>query len=457
MSGDVQRFWGCRKLFSEKWCCRFSRTRGVVFKVHYVCDPALCGFNVRYIVKLSVMGIWDRFEVRLVGVLPGQVRGSMHLDLLKTCALSVVTCITLFIPVILARLGASTEVISYFIAASYLGVFANGACLWFMRVWGMRVVSLASWAVGRFALFFGVFVSSAVGIALVATAHSFLENWVELVNPRLFEQLYPVQHRGRILAFVHLVAGGVVVCVTPIAGWILDRSGHQILMVVAGVCGLGAVVFAARLMSRVAEGTMVVDKAVSLLGREVLGDRSFVLFLVSLVLFGFGSLMPAALYPSVLVGRLGLAYAEIGMLGVLRTGAWLCVFLFGGWLTDRFGGLRCLRVVFLVNALVILPYVWAWNGWMLVPSFVALGVVIAGVDMWVMYTIIELADRSLLPQYTALCMMVIGGRGLVAPLVGLAMLRSGVSQVQLLIICSILTVSAAVILSPAMIRNNGSR
>ncbi len=402
------------------------------------------------------MSLWDRFETLLVGNLPAQVRSNMHLDLLKACAVGVMNSILLFIPVILARLGASAAVISSYISVSYLGVFASGICLWFMRIWGMRVVSLASWAVGRFALFFGVFVSSALGIAVVVTVHTFLEQWVELVNPRLIASLYPVQHRGRILAFVHLAAGGVIVCITPIAGWILDGIGHQILMVVAGCCGLGAVVLVARLMSRVDAGNMVVENAAPLFGRAMWGDRSFVLFLAALVLFGFGSLMPSAIYPSILVGRLGLTYAEIGMLGVLRSGAWLIALLFGGWLTDRFGGLRCLRAVFLVNALVILPYAWAWNGWLLMPSFLALGVVMAGFDMWLMYTIIELADRRLLPQYAALCMMVVGGRGLVAPLVGLAMLRIGVTEVQLLVGSSILTVSAAVILSPAMVRNNGN-
>ncbi len=399
------------------------------------------------------MGLWIRFEILLVGNLPAQVRSSMHLDVIKACAVGVMNSILLFTPVILARLGASADVISYFISASYLGVFASGASLWFMRIWGMRVVSLASWVVGRFALFFGVFVSSALGIAVVVTVHTFLEQWVELVSPRLIESLYPVQHRGRILAFVHLAAGGVIVCITPIAGWVLDGIGHQILMVVAGCCGLGAVVLVARLMSRVNDGAMVVENASPLFGRAMWGDKSFVLFLASLVLVGFGSLMPSAIYPSILVGRLGLTYAEIGMLGVLRSGAWFIALLFGGWLTDRFGGLQCLRAVYFVNALVILPYVWAWNGWLLMPSFLALGVVMAGFDMWIMYTIIELADRSLLPQYTALCMMVVGGRGLVAPLVGLAMLRSGVSEVQLLVMCSLLTVSAAVILSPAMTNN----
>lgn len=403
------------------------------------------------------MSLWDRLEMRLVGILPRQVRSSMHLDLLRTCALSIMTSILLFTPVILARLGASAEVISLYVSAGYLGVFANGACLWFMRKWGMRVVSLVSWSVGRCILFVGVFVSSAFGLAIVVVVYSFCELWVELVNPKLIQQLYPVQHRGRIMAFVRLVSAGAVVCLTPIAGFILDRSGHQILMVVAGCCGLCAVVLVSRLMSRVDDGLTVVGYASSLFGRRMWGDKAFLLFLFSLLLFGFGSLMPSAIYPRVLVGRLGLSYSEIGMLGVLRSGAWLIVFLFGGWLTDRFGGLRCLCATFVINSLVILPYVWALNGWMLVPSFLAIGVVMAGFDLWVMYTIIELADPGLLAEYTAACMMVVGGRGLVAPVLGVVLSRSGVSDVNLLILCSIITVSSAVILVPAMVYRQGSR
>lgn len=314
----------------------------------------------------------------------------------------------------------------------------------------MRVVSLSSWTVGRFVLFGGAFVTSAVGIAIVGTLHSFLEQWVETVKPKLLEQLYPVQLRGRVMAFVQLVSACVIVFITPIVGFTLDRSGHPVLMVVAGSFGLGAVLLVSKLMARVGDRVFVVDNSASVFVSGLWRDRAFVLFLISVVLFGVGSLMPVSIYPIVKVGRLGLTYYEIGLLGFAQSGAWVIGLLFGGWLTDRFGGLRCLQGVFLINTLFILPYVWAWNGWMLVPSFIAIGLVSAGMELWVTYTIIELAGPGLLPEYTAVCMMVIGGRGLIAPFSGVGLLRNGVSEPSLLIFGAMLSVCAAIVLYPAV-------
>ena len=394
--------------------------------------------------------LWDRFERRMVGDLPGQVRTSMHIDLFRSCAVGIMTSILLFIPVILVRLGASAEVIAAYYSAGYLGVFSTGVCLWLMRKWGMRVVSLSSWAVGRFVLFGGAFVTSAVGIAIVGTLHSFLEQWVEIVKPKLLEQLYPVQLRGRIMAFVQLVSACVIVFITPIVGFTLDRIGHPILMVVAGSFGLGAVLLVSQTMVRVGDRAFVVDNESSVFVSGLWRNRAFVLFLISVVLFGVGSLIPASIYPIVKVGRLGLTYYEIGLLGFLQSGAWVIGLLFGGWLTDRFGGLRSLQGVFLINTLFILPYVWAWNGWMLVPAFIAIGLVSAGMELWVTYTIIELAEPGLLPEYTAVCMMVIGGRGLIAPLIGVGLLRNGVSEPSVLIFGAMLSVCAVIVLYPAI-------
>ena len=374
----------------------------------------------------------------------------MHIDLFRSCAVGIMTSILLFIPVILVRLGASAEVIAAYYSAGYLGVFSTGVCLWLMRKWGMRVVSLSSWAVGRFVLFGGAFVTSAVGIAIVGTLHSFLEQWVEIVKPKLLEQLYPVQLRGRIMAFVQLVSACVIVFITPIVGFTLDRIGHPILMVVAGSFGLGAVLLVSQTMVRVGDRAFVVDNESSVFVSGLWRNRAFVLFLISVVLFGVGSLIPASIYPIVKVGRLGLTYYEIGLLGFLQSGAWVIGLLFGGWLTDRFGGLRSLQGVFLINTLFILPYVWAWNGWMLVPSFIAIGLVSAGMELWVTYTIIELAEPGLLPEYTAVCMMVIGGRGLIAPLIGVGLLRNGVSEPSVLIFGAMLSVCAVIVLYPAI-------
>ena len=400
--------------------------------------------------RSSIMGLWDVFEGRIVGVLPAEVRSRMHLDVLKSCALSVMATCLLFIPAILGRLGASAELIAGYYSAGYLGVFFSGVCLWLMRRWGVRVVSLASWSVGRSVWFLGVFVTSAFWLAVVMTLHSFLELWVGVVNPKLIEQLYTAQYRGRIMSFVHLMSAVVMVCFTPVAGLILDRTGYRVLMIIGGMFGLGAVIAVNQIMARVVDGLNLRGQVSPVVVSGVWADRPFVLFLISVVLYGFGSLVPASIYPIVQMRQLGLSYSSIGWLGFVRSIAWVIGLLFGGWLTDRYGCLCCLQGVFLINAMVMLPYIWASDGLMLVPSFIAFGLVIAGSELWITYSIIELSDPMFLPEYTAICMMVIGARGLVAPLLGVVLLRMGLSQTNLLVVGAVLTICAAAVLFPAI-------
>ena len=91
---------------------------------------------------------------------------------------------------------------------------------------------------------------------------------------------------------------------------------------------------------------------------------------------------------------------------------------------------------------------------MLVPSFIAFGIVIAGSELWISYSIIELADPAFLAEYTAVFMMLIGARGLVGPLLGVGLLRIGLSQGYLLLLGSVLTASASLVLFPAIAFQN---
>jgi MFS family permease len=130
-------------------------------------------------------------------------------------------------------------------------------------------------------------------------------------------------------------------------------------------------------------------------------------------------------------------------LGFAQSFAWMMGYLFGGRLTDRFGGARCLQMTCAIHALVMLPYAWATQGWMLLPSFLAAGIASAGIDLWVNYTIIELADPARIPDYTTLCSMTIGARGLLAPFVGAGLLRLGLGDTGLFILSASLTWLAA--------------
>jgi hypothetical protein len=68
--------------------------------------------------------------------------------------------------------------------------------------------------------------------------------------------------------------------------------------------------------------------------------------------------------------------------------------------------------VFVINAMVMLPYVVATRGWMLLPAFAAAGLVTAGADLATLYTLIGLAGPERVRDTTALNATFAGVRGL---------------------------------------------
>jgi hypothetical protein len=102
--------------------------------------------------------------------------------------------------------------------------------------------------------------------------------------------------------------------------------------------------------------------------------------------------------------------------------------------------------VFTLNALVILPYIWATKGWMLLPSFIAAGLVTAGADLAILYTVSNLAGPDHVPAYVALNSTVSGFRGLLGPFFGLLLVSIGWNYGAVFALSAFLTLAGAVVL-----------
>src|SRR6185503_8642302 len=171
------------------------------------------------------------------------------------------------------------------------------------------------------------------------------------------------------------------------------------------------------------------------------------LFLAGVLLFGLGLLISAPLFSAVQVDRLDLSYTQVAWLGLAQSVFWFLGYLFGGRLLDHLGGIRFLQIVFVINALAILPYIWATQGWMLVPAFIAAGLVTAGADLAIMNSVIEMAGPERVPSYWAITSTVAGLRGLLGPFIGSALVKVGWPFWTIFLLSAVLTLSGAAVLS----------
>jgi predicted MFS family arabinose efflux permease len=239
----------------------------------------------------------------------------------------------------------------------------------------------------------------------------------------------------------------VMILSVPLAGWLLDQVGYRVLFPIASLMGLLSTWRFARL--QVNEGPLPPRQTRSLLvmWRVAGQDRRFVFYLLAFVVYGLGALLGFALYPAVQVDRLGLSYGEIGFLGLTQSVCWLLGYIYWGRQIDRRGSLWVMRTSFAIYAIVPFSYIWASNGWLLLPAFIAQGLVSAGVDLGIVNASIALAPADRVEEYSAVQSTVIGLRGMAGPVIGLFLLRLGLTDRMIFAIGGGLILVAALMLS----------
>jgi MFS family permease len=249
------------------------------------------------------------------------------------------------------------------------------------------------------------------------------------------------------MAVVRMGMAAVMILVTPLAGWLLDQLGHQILFPVAALMGVWSTLRFAQL--QVDEGPLPPrqTKALRAMWAIVGQDRRFAFYLWSFVVYGLGALLGFALYPAVQVDRLNLSYAQIGLLGLTQSICWLLGYVYWGRQIDRRGSLWVLRANFALYALVPFSYIWATDGWLLLPAFIAQGLVSAGTDLGALNASIQLAPAERVEEYSAIQSTVIGLRGMVSPLLGLLLLWLGMNDITIFAIGGALILISSVMLN----------
>ena len=343
-----------------------------------------------------------------------------------------------FIPVVLRNLGASTEMLALYTSLTYLGSILTSFSIVLMRRRRTKSFAVACWYAARSIFLFVGLVQQIPWLVLLIGLFWFLEAFPSPAYTRIVQVIYPEEIRGKILALARLGMTIAVVAITPLAGWALDIWGHQILFPLAGLMGILSTVFFNRI--EVNEGPLPPRQTKTMAGllAIVRTNRPFALHLLSFTVYGLGALLGFALYPVVQVDRLHLSYTQIGLLGLTQSIFWLLGFLYWGGAVDKRGGLWVMRINLLIAVCVPLSYMWATNIWMLLPAFIAQGIISAGVDLGLINTSISLAEPDKVVEYAAVQATVIGLRGAITPFIGAWLLRLGVEDTVIFAVGSLI-------------------
>lgn len=320
-----------------------------------------------------------------------------------------------------ARLGASDLLISGMIAAPFLGSMCAMFLANTMEGRPKMPFAVYGWTGGRIILLLMALAISPVWYALIIFASQLIASIPSPAYAAIMKDVYPDEHRGRIMGYVRVLSAAVTIVITLIVGKLLDnniQSFHWIFPV-GGLFGIAAaLVFGRIITSQPTKSEIVGKKSTShFLGKSfglLVHDHGFRWFTISVLAYGLGNLLAAPVYPKFMVNTLKITNFEAGLLSMITSVCWMVAFVYWGRYVDVRSPLKATVINILLAVMVPLNFVvasYCRSPWILIPQAAAAGISNAGIELSYFNSVFRFAGEERLAHYQALFAFMVGVRG----------------------------------------------
>jgi MFS family permease len=323
-------------------------------------------------------------------------------------------------------LHATDAALAWISAAPFLGNLLSP--LWAAQMVGRAKMPFCvwGWSAARALFLLMPFVTAPWPFALLMVSIQVLGTMPSPAYAALMKDLYPDETRGRLMGYVRATVQTTTLLGTLIAGRLLDNQlSFRTLFPAAALSGIAA----ALVFSRCKTATPLPDSSgqqrPSL--RETLlplvENPPFRWFALSVMFYGLGNLMAQPLYALFQIERLGVRNTDIA--DIANAAALSAIggsFLWGRFL-DRYGAAR---TVFFAICLVTSTSVVYFFARTLAPLYLAsalFGFGLSGIELSYMASILAYAEPGQTARYQSLHSLLLGIRGILAPLIALPLLR----------------------------------
>jgi len=242
-------------------------------------------------------------------------------------------------------------------------------------------------------------------------------------------EIYPDEHRGRIMSYCRVGLALATLITAPLAGWALTlhRDAYRFLFPLGALFGIAASLSFSRIRTRPGDGHRTSGReAIRFLANtlRILKDNvPYRWFAMSVFAFGFGNLLLSPLYPIFQVDRLHMTTQQAGILNNISSAFWMVSYLYWGRYVDLHSPLKAVLINVLLILLIPLNYFFATNPWHLIPAFIIAGVTNAGIELSYFNGILYYSEPQKASQYQALHSSLLGIRGMIAPFIGAGLIN----------------------------------
>lgn len=343
---------------------------------------------------------------------------NLYSDLGAACLLSLFSVVfNQFYIALAIRQGATNLEVGILAAAPAIGLL-------FSPIWAGRVEQsspkpyiIIPNLIGRALLLFPAFFGAPIVYVVTALVFYLLNGVQAPAYPALVTRMYPPELRGRLMGYVRVAMGAIMIPLAYLVGSWTDKSGPSGPLIAAAITGVLSILCFARVKEIVLPTKVRAQRSSFKEQLKLVKDhRELVVFFAATTLAGFGNILASPLYQIIQVRELQLNNIEIGVARISYYVCLLVAFFIVGWVIDRFSAKQTL--VYGLGAYTIIPLLYGFFGNY---SAVIIGSCIQGIgdaiwDIGILAYIFRVIPGREAVVF-GLHLMLFGIRGSIAPLI----------------------------------------
>jgi MFS family permease len=293
---------------------------------------------------------------------------------------------------------------------------------------------LGSWSIARSLLFLMPFAATGQAFVALIGGLQIIGTVSAPAYTSLMRDIYPDHARGRLMGYVRVVVQSMMFLATLIAGRLYDHGiSFRILFPLAAVFGIGAAVFFRHVRPLPHVGASPGEAPETVRGhgafvRQTVGilkhNRAYRYFALSVFVYGFANLMVQPLYGLFQVDVLRITSTQIANLANFASLWSIAGAFFWGRFMDRKGAPFTVMCSICLIALIPVVYLFARSVPMLFFAAALSGSGFAGIELSYLASILLYAERDRTAQYQSLHSLLLGVRGVLAPLLGVPLAKA---------------------------------
>lgn len=379
-----------------------------------------------------------------------RVRSNFRIDAFSGLAAGVyLGVIVAFLPVVIRRMGGSTEDVALVVAGPFIGHLFSPVFAYVLARFRPVAITAVTSTLSRSIFLVGLLVAATPFALAFVTVTMWIIAVANIASyATLMQGIYPDSERASAMGKVRIGVSIASIASATLAGLFIDAVPATMVFAAATIISLpGAIAFGR--IRHDPPAIPVVRHRPSQIARDVWRDRRYRRLLISFTIFGFGNLMNAALFPILLVDHFNAPNSFVGYMAALQAASAIVAFVVWGRFIDRGSSLRLTVINTALVLLLPLGYLLAPSTLFLLPVAIVAGITNAGGDITFFTNIVQLAPRERIGDYAVAQSSLMGVRGTIAPFAASALLTVFPAQ-TVMVLAMVLMVAGLVVMDRAV-------